>query len=264
MSAPLVVKIGGRALEHPGAARELAAGIARTPGPLVLVHGGGAEVSAWCDRLGLTPRFLDGLRVTDAPTLEVAAAVLGGLANKRLVAVLRAAGVDAVGLSALDGGIAEATLHPDAERLGEVGRIDTIAPALIETLLGQGRVPVLASVAAFGDRLLNINADDLAAALAGALHARALVLLSDTPGLRIGGERIERLSTATLEAALVHPEVRDGMVPKLAAARIALAAGVARVHIAAWTGPDTLDELHSPHPPGTTITAPLAAEATHA
>ena len=264
MSAPLVVKIGGRALEHPGAARELAAGIAETRGPLVIVHGGGAEVSAWCDRLGLEPRFLDGLRVTDAPTLEVAAAVLGGLANKRLVAVLRAAGVDAVGLSALDGGIAEATLHPDAARLGEVGRIDTISPALIETLLHQGRVPVIASVASHDGRLLNINADDLAAALAGALRARVLVLLSDTPGLHIGGERVERLSPAALEAALAHPEVRDGMVPKLAAARAAIAAGVPRVHIAAWTGPDTLEALDSPNPPGTMIEGRMTTEATHA
>ncbi|HEY6867662.1 MAG TPA: acetylglutamate kinase [Candidatus Eisenbacteria bacterium] len=263
MRAPRVVKIGGRALEHPGAARELAAGIARMPGPLVLVHGGGAEVSAWCDRLGLEPRFLDGLRVTDAPTLEVAAAVLAGLANKRLVAVLRAAGVDAVGLSALDGGIAEASLHPDAERLGEVGRIETISPALIETLLHQGRVPVLASVAALGGRLLNVNADDLAAAIAGALRAQVLVLLSDTPGLRVAGELIERLSIPALEAALAHPEVRDGMVPKLAAARAALQAGVARVHIAAWAGPETLDELDSPSPPGTTIEA-VPAEVPHA
>ncbi len=162
MKAPLVIKLGGRALEGPGARHELATAIAALEEPAVVVHGGGAEVSDWCLRLGLTPRFLDGLRVTDPPTLEVAVAVLAGLANKRLVAALRAAGVDAVGLSAIDGGIAAAELHPEAERLGEVGRVRAVAPALLETLLGRGHLPVLASIAAVAGRLLNVNADDFA------------------------------------------------------------------------------------------------------
>jgi acetylglutamate kinase len=270
--APVVIKLGGRALEAPGAGRELAAALAATPGPRVLVHGGGAEVSAWCERLGIEPRFLDGLRVTDAATLEVAVAVLAGLANKRLVAALREAGIDAVGLSALDGGIATATLHPAAERLGEVGCVRSISPALIETLLAQGRVPVLASIAAHGSRLLNINADDFAAALAAALRARALVLLSDTPGLILEGGRVARLSDAELEWARAHPDVQGGMRPKLEAAHAALKAGVPRVHIAAWEGPGTLRELLAAHPvrsadpaaqftrtPGTTISSGAAA-----
>ena len=105
---PLVVKLGGRALDAPGALSECAAALreAGSSGPsaraLLVVHGGGAEVTAWCARLGVEARFADGLRVTDASTLEIAAAVLAGLANKRLVAALRARGLDAVGLSALD------------------------------------------------------------------------------------------------------------------------------------------------------------------
>ena len=267
VSAPVVIKLGGRALEVRGARHELAAALARIPGPRVLVHGGGAEVSAWCERLGLEPQFLDGLRLTDGHTLEVAVAVLAGLANKRLVAALRAAGLDAVGLSALDGGIATAALHPRAERLGEVGCVRSIEPALIETLLARGHVPVLASIAALDDRLLNINADDFAAALAGALGARVLVLLSDTPGLMLEGERVARLSSAELPEALAHPDVQGGMRPKLEAARAALAAGVARVHIAAWDGLDTLRDLlagdtagRGPQAPGTTIVAGAMAE----
>jgi acetylglutamate kinase len=138
---PVVLKIGGRALEPagvaaagaavPGAgstAREaatsgsatasaigaLATELATIGAPLVIVHGGGAEVSAWCGRLGVEPRFIDGLRVTDPPTLEVATAVLAGLANKRLVARLRAADLDAVGLAALDGGTVEGRAAPRA------------------------------------------------------------------------------------------------------------------------------------------------------
>ena len=254
-AGPVVIKLGGRALEAPGAARALAAEAAALSGELVLVHGGGAELSAWCERLGLAPRFEDGLRVTDAGTLEVAAAVLAGLANKRLVAALRDAGVDAVGLSALDGGVAEAEPHPDSPRLGAVGRVACVHPALRETLLAQGRTPVLASIAACGASLLNLNADDLAAAIAGALGARALLLLSDTPGLVLDNRLVERLDQVGIEAALAHPDVRDGMRPKLRAAAAAIAAGARRVHIAAWQGPGTLEALLGGHGAGTMVLA---------
>jgi acetylglutamate kinase len=263
VSGTIVVKIGGRALETPGALRELAAALADGVGPCVVVHGGGAEVSAWCERLGLTPRFHDGLRVTDPASLEVAAAVLAGLANKRLVAALREAGLDAVGLSAVDGGIATAEIHPDAARLGEVGGVRSVSTALLSTMLANGYMPVLASIAALGRRLLNINADELAGSLAAALEARALVLLSDTPGLMLDGARVPHLSGAGLEAARAHPDVQGGMRPKLDAARTAIVAGVPRVHILAWEGPATLRNLlveHAASPaerngkaPGTTI-----------
>ncbi len=262
-AATIVVKIGGRALESPAAAAELAADLAALHVPAVLVHGGGVEVSAWCARLGIEPRFLDGLRVTDEPTLEVAAAVLGGLANQRLVAILREAGVDAVGLSALDGGIVEAEPHPDAARLGEVGAIAQVHPQLLDLLLAHGRVPVLSSIAAYRGRLLNVNADDLAAALAGTLKARALMLLSDTPALMLEGAAVTHLDRAGLDAAITHPDVRDGMTPKLIAIRAALEAGVGRVHLAAWQGTGTLHALLAGAGPGTVFEAeesPLPTE----
>ncbi|MBI5709410.1 MAG: acetylglutamate kinase [Candidatus Eisenbacteria bacterium] len=267
---PVVVKLGGRALEAegssgagPGAAalRELAAELASLSGGSLLVHGGGAEVSAWCGRLGLAPRFEDGLRVTDPDTLEVAAAVLAGLANKRLVALLRAHGVDAIGLSALDGGIAECGPHPDAGRLGLVGAVRAMNAALPAALLAQGYTPVLASIGACGGQLLNLNADDFAAALAAALRAPALLLLSDTPGLRLDGALAPRLDAAGLDAALAHPEVTGGMRPKLLAARAALAGGVARVAIAQWQGPGTLHSLLDGSGTGTTIAGTIAAGA---
>ena len=160
-----------------------------------------------------------------------------------------------MGLAALDGGTVTAAPHPDARRLGAVGRVDAVNPALLETLLAAGRVPVLSSLAADGGRLLNVNADDLAAALAGALGARSLVLLSDTPGVRLGGEWVARLEGEALGDAISHPEVAGGMKPKLAAARAALGAGVSRVQIADWAGPGTLVALLSATPPGTTIAA---------
>jgi acetylglutamate kinase len=252
-AAPVVVKLGGRALEGPAATRELAAALLRSPGPAVVVHGGGSEVSRWCERMGLAPRFHDGLRVTDPATLEVAAAVLAGLANKRLVAALRAAGVDAVGLAALDGGTLAAVPHPEAPSLGEVGAVAGADPALLRRLLADGRVPVLSSLGADGERLLNLNADDVAAALAAALGASDLVLLSDAPGLVLGGALVTALAGGDVAAVLRHPEVRDGMRPKLRAAARALTGGAARAHIAAWQGPGTLAGLRAGTATCTTI-----------
>jgi acetylglutamate kinase len=250
-----VVKLGGRALEAPGAARELAVELARIPGGSLLVHGGGAEVTDWCARLGIAPRFLEGLRVTDPDTLEVAVAVLAGLANTRLVATLRAAGVDAVGLSALDGGTVEVARHADASRLGAVGQVVAVQPQLLETLIAQGRTPVLASIGAAGEQLLNINADDLASGLAGSLGARALLLLSDTPGLKLDGRVVRRLAGHEVATALAHPDVKDGMRPKLRAAAAAIEAGAQRVVIGAWAGPGTLTALLAGQGGGTTLTA---------
>ena len=253
----------GSAAPDPSGVAALAAEVAALGAPVVIVHGGGAEVTAWCRRLGVAPRFVDGLRVTDPATLEVAAAVLAGLANKRLVARLRAAGLDAVGLAALDGGTVEAEPHARAATLGAVGAVRAVHPALLETLLRQGRLPVIASICDCDGALLNVNADDLAAALAGALHARALVLLSDAPGLRLEGSIVPRLDADSLAAALGHPDVQGGMRPKLIAARAALDAGVPRAHIAAWSGPGTLRTLIGGGGAGTTILAAADALLSH-
>ena len=240
--APYVVKLGGSALEHPEALRELAADLTALR-RVVVVHGGGAEVTDWCERLAIVPRFEGGRRVTDPATLEVATAVLAGLANKRLVAALRAAGLDAVGIAALDGGIAEIAPHAEADVLGAVGEIRAIHASLLSTLIERGHVPVVASIGSREGRLLNLNADDLAGALAAGLRARALLMLSDVEGVSLGGAVVKHLDPAGLAAALANPEVMGGMRPKLAAARAALQGGVPRVAIAAWAGPGTLFAL---------------------
>ena len=257
---PLVVKLGGRALEAPGALAEFAAALAALARPAVLVHGGGAEVTQWCLQLGLESRFADGLRVTDARTLEVVTAVLAGLANKRLVAALRARGVDAVGLAAVDGGVLTVVPHARAAVLGAVGEVAGADPSLLRALLAQGRTPVLASVGAHGEALLNVNADDAASAVAAALGASELVLLSDAPGLKLGGAVVPQLAATAIDAALARPEVEGGMRPKLRAAAAALAAGVARAHIASWSGPDTLASLLSGTGTGTAL---VATETSH-
>ena len=257
---PVVLKLGGRALEAPGAAAELADELLETGARAVLVHGGGAEVSAWSARLGLEPQFLGGLRVTDQATLEVATAVLAGLSNKRLVAALRARGVDAIGLAALDGGIARVAPHAEAAGLGEVGEVRGIETAWLAALLDAGRVPVLASIGADGERLLNLNADDLAAALAGALGG-SLLLLTDVDGVSVGGRVAVRLDAAAIERALAIGDVTGGMAPKLRAALRALLAGAREAVITRWAGRGTLGGLLSGHGGGTRIVSSTSSRA---
>ncbi len=251
----VVLKIGGRSLAAPGAHDELATELQSLSGASLLVHGGGAEVSEWCERLGIAPRFEGGLRVTDQPTLEVAAAVLAGLANARLVAGLRARGVDAIGLNALDGGVVDVEPHPDRARLGRVGRVTQVHGAWLESLLADGRTPVLASLGAHLGELLNLNADEVAGAVAAELEAEVLVLLSDTPGVRLGGAIMRRLDAAGLAGAIASADVTGGMLPKLEAAGVALAGGVSRVVIGRWSGTGSLAALIAGEAECTVLTA---------
>jgi len=255
----IVLKLGGRALEGDAALAELARDLTALAGRAVIVHGGGAEVTAWCARLGIDARFEGGRRVTDEATLEVATAVLAGLANKRLVAGLRAHGVNAIGVAALDGGIARVVRHSDPA-LGEVGVVEAIDTSLLNALLARGLTPVIASIGAWGGKLLNVNADDLAARLAPALGAEALVLLSDTPGLKLGGEVVPALDLAALEGALASPEVTGGMAPKLEAARTAVQGGASAAWIATWNGVGTLPRLLAGTGGGTRIALAASGE----
>lgn len=250
--APVIVKLGGRAFEAAGAFEAFAAEAATFGQPLVLVHGGGADVTRWCLERGVAPGFVDGLRVTDDATLEIAVAVLAGLANKRLVAALRASGIDAVGLAALDGGIAHVAPHPDAARLGHVGQVESIDASLLATLLDAGRTPVLASIGAHGSSLLNLNADDVAGALAATLGA-PLVLLSDTPGVRVSGTIVRRLDARQAGELAAHPEVTGGMRHKLVTARDAVEHGARFARIAQWGAGVTFASLLGRPGPGTTV-----------
>ena len=262
--APVVVKLGGRALAGPEALTALAADLAPLAGQVVLVHGGGPEVSAWSTRLGLVPRFHEGRRVTDERTLEVATAVLAGLANKRLVSALAAHGIDAVGLAALDGGMVTVRPHHDAVALGSVGEITGVKPALLLSLLSAGHTPVIASIGADGAALLNLTADDVAAALAQGLGARALVLLSDAPGLVLDGRVVARLDAAGADLARAGAHVTGGMGPKLEAATAAVRGGVDRAWIASWNGAGSLSALLAGAGAGTCVTRePVNEEAPH-
>ncbi|HHT01291.1 MAG TPA: acetylglutamate kinase [Firmicutes bacterium] len=212
----------------------------------VLVHGGGPEITALMDRLGKKPLFVDGLRVTDRDTADIAGMVLAGKVNKDIVSRLNAAGGKAVGISGPDGGLIQARrkVHvvssgpKEGEQadLGFVGEVTAIDPAVLYTLMEAGYVPVVApiGVGAQGETL-NINADSAAGELAAALGAQKLILLTDVPGILRDPKDPSTLMSTVRQGqvpALVHDGfVRGGMVPKVDACVRALQAGVPRAHI---------------------------------
>ncbi|MDI3298690.1 MAG: acetylglutamate kinase [Bacillota bacterium] len=234
-----MVKHGGSLGEGLGTlaadlARLMAAGL-----KTVLVHGGGPELSSWSGRLGIRPRWRDGLRVTDEATLELAEMVLAGRVNRRLTTALGAAGLPAVGVAGVDGGLLELAPSAPEEGLGYVARVRGVQPALLETLLAGGFLPVVAPVGRVGGQTYNINADQVAAALAAALGA-TLVLLTDVPGVTAGGTWRTRLAPEEARALLASGEASGGMRPKLEACLEALARGAARVVIVDGRAPHAL------------------------
>jgi acetylglutamate kinase len=211
----LVIKLGGTTLAEQESTLEEVAALSASR-RLLLVHGGGRRLTDWLDRLGIQTGFREGLRVTDEQSLEVAVAVLGGLVNAELVTELRRLGADAVGVTGLDGGLLSGNRQPD---LGRVASVSDVRTALIDNLLAQGFVPVVAPLALDADGVIcNVNADDAAAGLARALHAR-LVLLTDTEGVRdASGQPLADLDAEAAERLIDEGVIHGGMVPKVRSA----------------------------------------------
>jgi acetylglutamate kinase len=229
-----VVKLGGNELDRPGWLGACARALVRLD-PVVVVHGGGRAVSALSRRLGLPVEMRDGRRVTTPEVAEVVELVMAGPVNRRVVAALRAAGLDAVGLSGVDGGLL--TAQPVPTGLGHVGEIADVRVALLESFLLAGLTPVIAPMApprggpGEGGPPLNVNADDAAAAIAGALRAIELLLVSDVPGVEVDGAVRPALEAGDVETLIELGVAADGMAAKLRAATAALRAGARAVRI---------------------------------
>jgi len=225
-----VLKIGGRAQNDPNLARAVRS--AAVENGIVVVHGGGDEVSALQRRMGMTPKFHGGRRVTTTDDLAIVQMVLSGSANKRLVSAFVGAGVRAVGISGEDDGLltARATAR---ETLGEVGEPSRVETALLELLVDAGYVPVVSPLARDAETggTLNVNGDDAAAAIAIAMRASELVLVADVPGVMTSGTVIAELDVERAVALIEDGTAREGMAAKLQAARRAVERGVARVRI---------------------------------
>jgi acetylglutamate kinase len=235
----VVVKLGGEAIDNDHSATLLAedlALLALVGIRLVVVHGGGPQVSRAMSKAGITPKFVGGLRVTDVDSIDMVRQVLIGSLNSEIVSRLCGAGLKAVGLSGADAALFEAERQtgPEGEDLGRVGRILAVRSELVETLLHNGYTPVVASVAAGADSTFyNINADSAASALAAALNAAKLIYLTNVEGLYMDlGDSESLLSGLQLEdLVLMMPGLSDGMRPKAEGAIEALTAGVGKVHI---------------------------------
>jgi acetylglutamate kinase len=228
-----VIKIGGNELDRPewvaACARALSKG-----GPAVVVHGGGRAVNEWSRRLGLPVEKKDGLRITTPEIAQVVEMVLGGPVNRLLVTALRAAGLDAIGLSGVDGGLLAAQPLQNGTALGEVGEIVNVRASLLQSLLLAGLTPVIAPVApslSAPDRPLNVNADQAAAAVAAALGAHELLFVSDVPGVAVDGVALPTLAAGEIETMIEGGVATGGMAAKLRAAAHAVGAGVRAVRI---------------------------------
>lgn len=244
----LTIKLGGVAGAH---AASLDALIERATPGWVIVHGGGNEVGDWSRRLGHEPATIDGLRVTHPATLQIAVAVLRGLVNARLVAAFAAGGTSAIGLGGADGNLLTAERF-DA-RLGEVGRVVGVNTELLATLSAAGHVPIVAPIGRAGADLLNVNADEVAGAIAAARGGR-LILMTDVPGVLRGGELVQALEASEVETLLADGTAHGGMVPKLRAALAAASAGCA-VAIVDGTDPAAVLAALDGTATGTTVTA---------
>ncbi|MBZ6377603.1 acetylglutamate kinase [Pacificimonas flava] len=237
-----VVKFGGHAMADGDRAREFAEDIVllKTVGiHPVVVHGGGPQIGEMLGRLGVESSFVDGLRVTDAETARIAEMVLGGGINKEIVRWIGAAGGRAVGLSGKDAGLVTATKLTRTRRdpdslieqeidLGFVGDPSSVDPRVLRVIIEDGMIPVVAPIAAGEDgQTYNINADTMAGAIAGALGAARLMLLTDVAGvLDKNGQLLTDLGAARIAELMEDGTISGGMIPKLETCMSALAAGV--------------------------------------
>jgi acetylglutamate kinase len=264
-----VLKLGGELLEDTAAVRTASTGIVRlsSSGPLVVVHGGGRAIDEELRRRGLTPRFADGLRITDPETLDAVITVLAGRTNTQLVAAVTAAGGKAVGLTGADAQLGLCTaVAPIKTQAGEivdlglVGEPSSCNGSFVRELLQWGYLPVVASIGITTDgALLNINADTFAAHIAATLDAARLIIAGTTAGvLDQTGRTISVMSWEDVDALTATGIAHSGMVAKLAACRFAAARGVGTVTIVDGRGADDFEAAR-----GTRVMSASSVEGLH-
>jgi acetylglutamate kinase len=260
-----ILKLGGELLEDAAAIQSIVPAILRLAdrGPLVVVHGGGRAIDAELRARGEEPRFVDGLRVTDAAALDAVVSVLAGRNNTALVAALSAKGGRAVGLTGADGFVGRSTIagafttvSGERVNLGLVGQPQNPDVSLLSDLVRLGYIPVVASIgiSAAGE-LLNVNADVLAGHLAAALGARRLIVAGATKGvLGEDGQTLTHVTPEDIDTMTASGAAHSGMIAKLGACRHALEGGVAEVAIVSGRGVSDFDDA-----PGTRVELPATS-----
>lgn len=225
----------------------------------VLVHGGGPEINIWLNKLGIEAQFKNGLRVTDAATMDVVEMVLGGRVNKSLVSLIQQAGGAAVGLCGKDSDIIRARQMVEKD-IGFVGEVTSVNPSLLQTLVADGYIPVVATVASDGNgQGLNVNADTAAGEIAASLRAEKLILMTDVPGVMRDKDDVSTkfASLSIRECKELEDEgiIAGGMIPKVACCIRSLSQGVGATHIIDGRAPHSLLlELTTTDGVGTMIT----------
>lgn len=248
----LTVKLGGSILEDGGIRTRLLAqvsNISKQGHQIILVHGGGKSLNRRLSQMQIASEFIEGLRKTDADTLQAAVMVLAGEVNKKIVAELSLAGTQAVGICGAD---AEAVRCVSVEGLpgypagiGFVGKPTRVNRSFFEMILGERLTPVVSSIALGEDcRLYNVNADQMASACASGVGCASLVYLTDVPGVRDeNGSVLSRLDEAGIQSLRSRGILSGGMLPKTSSCLEALSAGVGSVHILPGASPDVLTKF---------------------
>jgi acetylglutamate kinase len=269
--ATVVVKYGGHAMGEEELARSFARDIVlmeQTAINPVVVHGGGPQIGEMLARLGIKSQFADGLRITDAATIEIVEMVLAGSINKQIVGFINEAGGKAIGLCGKDGNMvlarkaSRSMIDPQSKMekiidLGFVGEPETVDTTVLTQILGRDLIPVLAPLATSnGGGTYNVNADTFAGAIAGALKAKRLLLLTDVPGVLDKSENlIKQLSAKEARRLIADGTISGGMIPKVETCIYALEAGVEGVVILDGKVPHAvLLELLTDHGAGTLLT----------
>ncbi len=250
-----VLKVGGEVFADPERTKALMeqVGILHQVGiRVVLIHGGGPQSTELAAQLGVDTTFVEGRRVTDGASLDIATMVLNGQINTRVLAACRDLGIPAVGISGVDAGLIRAHKRPPVDRgddepvdYGFVGDIDSVEADIVSKQLDNGLMPVISPLSCDeSGTLLNINADTVAAAIAAELDAEKLILVTAAPGILEDAadphSLISFLDRADLDKLKASGKLADGMLPKAAAVDAALEDGVSRVHIISWKVPDSL------------------------
>ena len=253
----MLIKIGGQAFADQTGFTDLAHGIRMIPDiGVIIVHGGGAEISQALKTAGRQSEFIDGIRVTQAEDIRIVEKILSVRVNQRIAGYLEAAGVACERLSGKsDGLVRVAPLRKNGRDYGFVGQVQRIDPKVVNQALSMGKVPVISPISAddSGDTY-NVNADSAAAALAVGAFCSDLVFFSDVPGVCVGSDPLDQIDMSTAKDLIRRNVIKGGMVAKIEAAFSALTGGVARVHVAQWQGKKTLLALQEqPETVGTTI-----------
>jgi acetylglutamate kinase len=237
MSNPIVIKIGGHEIADLDFLAELAAVIRLMTASVVIVHGGGKEISAMQQRLGIEPQYINGVRVTDSDSLAVVTMVLCGTVNKRLVRALIANGIDAQGLSGVDRGIVRAAkMHHDSIDMGYTGEVISVRGAAIQDMLAQNIVPVIAPICVGEDSHYNVNADHVAGAVAAAIHADRVVFITNVEGVLVNEAIVPSMNRVQVDSFIQDGTIYGGMIPKVTTALHTLQGGVPKAVITNLTG----------------------------